>query len=152
MDESIFLARELAAKLSVHRTSGLENELSKVFRGLPEVQQQEIIAQLLQGNVRLAAAVAARGGISGAQQIVLLRLLLESGRSNALKVMIQDLFAHRMGAKVFARVLQEYRSRYSDSVHLAAYYFLGSAKMSSKTRGVLRSLRDATRPVTQEGS
>jgi hypothetical protein len=62
-----WVANELAAKLSVHRTSSLENELSKVFLGLSEVRQQEIFAQLMQGNVRLAAAVAVRGGISGAQ-------------------------------------------------------------------------------------
>jgi hypothetical protein len=100
----------------------------------------------------LAAAVAAKGGISVAQQIVLLQLFLRSNQTNTLKVMVQNLFVHRMGAEVFARILQEYRSRYSDSVHLAAYYFLGSAKMNSKTRGVLQSLRDATRPVAQEGS
>lgn len=152
MTESISIAKELAAKLGERRTSSLENELSKLFRSLSEEQQLEIIAQLLSRNVRAAAAVAARGGVSAAQQIVLLHSLLESGQTNALKVMIHDLFANRMGAEVFARSLEEHRYRYPESVNFAAYYYLGAGKMSSKTRGVLRSLRDATRPVTQEGS
>lgn len=148
MNKSILIAKDLVAKLGERRTSDLENELSRLFRGLSEEEQLEIIVQLLQVNVRTAAAVAARGGMSAAQQIVLLQLLLESGQSNSLKVMVHDVFAHRMSAEVFARSIEKHRSKYPESVNLAAYYFLGAGKMSSKTRGVLKSLLEATRPMT----
>jgi predicted transcriptional regulator len=147
MNDSILIAKELAAKLGERRTSTLENELSKIFRELSEEQQLEIISQLLQDNVRVAAAVAVRGGISVAQQILLLQLLLKSGQTNTLKVMVHDVFAHRLGAEVFAHSLEKHRSQYPASVNLAAYYFLGAGKMSSKTRGVLQSLLEATRPM-----
>lgn len=147
MDESILIAKDLAAKLGERRTSSVENELSKVFRVLSEEQQLEIIAQLLKSNVRAAAAVAVRGGISVGQQILLLQLLLKSGQTNTLKVMVNDVFAHRMGAEVFARLFEEHRSQYPGSVNLAAYYFLGVGKMSSKARRLLQSLFEATTPI-----
>lgn len=146
-NESILIAKELATKLGERRMSSVENELSKVFRGLSEEEQLEIIAQLIKSNVRAAAAVAARGGISVAQQVSLLQFILKSGQTNTLKVMINDVFAHRLRAEVFVRLLEEHRSQYPVSVNLAAYYFLGVGKMNSRIRCVLQSLLEATRPT-----
>jgi hypothetical protein len=146
MNESVFTAKELAEKLGKHRTSTVENELSRVFRKLSEQQQSEIISDLLNNNVRAAAAVAARGGISVRQQRQLFQLLLESGQTNALKVMVHDVFANRMSADVFFRILEKNGFLHPEGVHLAAYYFLGSGTMNERSRSALRSLFQATKP------
>jgi hypothetical protein len=132
MNDFIFIAKDLTAKISENRSSNLENELSKIFRELSEYNQLEIIIQLLQKNVRAAAAIAMRGGISIAQQLSLLQLLLKPGQTNTLKVMVRDVFAHRMGVEVFTRSLEKHCSQFPMSVNLAAYYFLGVGKMNSK--------------------
>lgn len=150
MSEPIVIAKEITAKLCMRRISSLENELCEVFRNLSKQHQLEVIFELLQNNVRLAATIAARGQICRAQQSQLLHFLLKSNKTNSLKVMICDVFAHRMKASVFARLLEEHRSKYPTSVFLAAYYFLGAAEMSSKNRSLLRALLEATRPKACE--
>ena len=147
MNDPAFIARDLTAKIGENRSSNLENELSRIFRELPEENQLEIIIQLLQKNTRTAAAISVRGRISVPQQLSLLQLLLKSGQTNTLKIMVREVFAHRMGVKMFTRSLEKHCSQFPKSVNLAAYYFLGVGKMSSKNRGVLQSLLEATTPM-----
>ncbi|MGI4848613.1 MAG: hypothetical protein ACRYGK_10835 [Janthinobacterium lividum] len=145
-NELILIARALAAKLGEHRTSNVENALSKVFRELPEDQQLEMIHILLKSNVRAAAAIAARGGISVAQQVSLLEFLLKAGHTNSLKVMINKVFAHKLGAGIFTRLLEKHRAQYPKSVCFASYYFLGVGAMNPKLRCLLGSLSESTKP------
>jgi hypothetical protein len=152
MDDPILIARQLAMALAEQRLPNLENDLSRVFRDLSAVQQLEIIVQLLQKNVRAAATIAARGHLPVPQQLSLLQHLLESGQTNAIKVMVCDVFAHRMGAEVFANSLGQNCSRFPKSVNFAAYYFLGASKMSTETRRALQSLLEKTKPSAEKGA
>ncbi|UCV08558.1 hypothetical protein [Dechloromonas denitrificans] len=142
----ISFARKLAADLSEHRLPNLENELSKVFRRLSEEEQLEIILLLMKKNVRAAAAIATRGHFPVGHQQLLLQIVLDSGETNAIKVMVRDVFARRMSANVFARCLRRNMSQLPKSVHFAAYYFLGAKKTDPKTYAMLQKLHEETRP------
>ena len=143
----IFFARKLAEELSEHRLPNLENELSKVFRRLSAEEQLEIILLLMKKNVRVAAAIAARGHFPVGNQQQLLQIVLESGETNTIKVMVRNVFACRMSSNVFARCLAKNIAKLSKSVHFAAYYFLGVRKTNSKTHIILQKIREETRPL-----
>jgi hypothetical protein len=145
MNEPILTAKKLATELTKCRLTTVENELSKILRELSPEAKLEIIVEVMQRNVRAAAALANRGNLSVLQQISLLRLLLATGQSNAIKYMVSDVFVHRMGIKVFLHLLRENRNLFPESVHLAAYYFLGASKIDSENRIMLRALLDETK-------
>lgn len=145
MDEPIFIARKLATELVERRLPNLENELSKVLRDLSPEEKLEIIVQVMQKNVRAAAALATRGNLSVSQQTSLLEQLLEAGQSNAIKHMVSEVFVHRMGIKVFLHSLYEKRELFPKSVYFAAYYFLAAGKVDVETRVALRALIDETK-------
>jgi hypothetical protein len=146
MNEPILAAKKLASELVERRLPILENELSKLLRELSPEEKLEIIQQVLQENVRAAAALAARGHLPVLQQTSLLEQLLESGQSNAIKHIVSKVFVHRMGAKVFLHTLYEKHRLFPRSVNLAAYYFLTASKVDSETRVALRMLFDKTKP------
>ncbi len=146
MEESLILAKALAAKLIERRVSTVENELSKVCRKLPPQEMLEVVVQLMGGNVRAAAAIAVRAQLPVAQQLELLHLALMSGQTNTIKVLVSEVFSYRMSAEMFLGQLIEKRELAPSSVHFAAYYFLATATMSSETRQAIRGLIEETKP------
>lgn len=127
-------AKELAQALLVRRSSALENGLAKMLRALLPSQKLEIISFLSTQNVRLAAALAARGRLEQLEQGMLLESLLQSERSNALKHMIEGLFANRMRGNRFVALLNRHSETHPKGVSLAAYYF-SAARQPTGTLG-----------------
>jgi hypothetical protein len=145
MNETTIIAKKLALELVQRRLPAVENELSKILRELNQEDKLKIIIQVMQKNVRAAAALTIRGNLSNSQQISLLEMLLEAGKSNAIKHMVLEVFSHRMGSKLFFRLLHKKRKLFPEAVNLAAYYFLGAGKMDIETRISLRALVDETK-------
>ena len=131
--------------------TNLENELATVLRELSPEDQLEIIMQIMQKNVRAAATLAVRAHLPLLQQISLLKLVLEMGKSNLTKCMISALFVHRMKAEIFLDILKEKRSAFPVAVNFAAYYFLTYSKLNLgtqinlTTRTELQKLLDETK-------
>ncbi|HBF34032.1 TPA: hypothetical protein DDW35_05665 [Candidatus Sumerlaeota bacterium] len=147
MNEPVELAKNLASSLSEHRLQNLENELAHIVRKLPAEHKLEVIYQLMPKNVRAAAAIAARGQLPVSQQVLLLQNLLESSGTNAIKVMVYSVFAHRMRAELFLRILKEKQIEFPKGVYFAAYYYLHSENLRPKIRDELHTLFEATRPL-----
>lgn len=146
MNEPILTARKLASELVEWRLPILENELCKILRELTPEEKLEIVHQVLQKNVRAAAALATRGELPVSEQIFLLEKLLEAGQSNAIRHIVSKVFVHRMSSKVFLRTLYEKHRLFPRSVGLAAYYFLSASKVDAETRVAFRTLIDETKP------
>lgn len=146
MEEPLILAKALTAKLIERRVPTVENELSKVCRELPPQEILGVVVQLMGENVRAAAAIAVRAQLPVAQQMELLHLVLTLGQTNKIRVLVSEVFAHRMSAEMFLGQLIEKRELVPKGVHFAAYYFLASAKMSSETRQAIRGLLEETKP------
>jgi hypothetical protein len=101
MEKPFILAKALAAKLIERRVPAVENELSKVCRELPPQEILGIVVQLMGENVRAAAAIAVRAQLPIAQQMELLHLVLTLGQTNKIRVLVSEVFAHRMSAEMF---------------------------------------------------
>lgn len=150
MDEFISKARELATKLAKNRLSNLENDLAKATRLLTSEQKLDIVMQLVnEQRVRSAAAIAVRGQLGVREQYVLLQLILELGKSNLIRVMVSDLFVHRLSNKLIVRSLKNAEKKLPKSVNFAAYYFLGGGNLSPALREEVRSIYERTKQLSR---
>lgn len=146
MEELVIFAKALATKLIERRLPNVENELSRVCRKLPPEEILKVVIQLMEKNVRAAAAIAVRAQLPVPQQLDLLNIVLAAGQTNAIKALVSEVFAHRMNAEMFLNHLIEKKEQLPTAVHFAAYYFLSAAVINSETRVAIRELLEETKP------
>ena len=139
----------LAMALADGRSNKTENELARAARMLTSAEKLIIVTFTMGHNPRAAAALAARTRLAAPQLQELLQFLIELAKSNAIRVMIQNVLIHQMRAVDFLRILQENRSEFPVSIYFAAYYFLASAvHLRAGQADRLRALLVETKPST----
>lgn len=124
----------LLSDLLMRRESAKENELCKFLRGLSPSEKFLVIERLSEGNVRMAASVAARINFPVWLLPELLSNVLERGFSNEIKQYVGHLFVHRMAVNKILNILKKYKELNSKSVHFAAYYLSKSGSISGKNK------------------
>jgi hypothetical protein len=136
---------ELVDRLAIRRTPNDENQLCRLVRYLPDERKLGIIERLACFNVRLAATVGVRGNLGAAQQAELFDRLLVDGQSNAIKHFVLKLFADRLRTRRILQLLKTHQQNHPKSVHFAAYYLLGTGRMTKRCyRNCLVDLMQAT--------
>ena len=145
MNGNIIVAKELAIQLLTHRLPNIENNLCKVIRVLKPNEKLEIILQVMQKNVRAAAALANRGHLPTYQQFILLQILLDSGYSNAIRYLVLDFFIYRMSPRKLYNYLYSRKYIYNRSISFLVYYFLGRANINKIIREKFEKILIETR-------
>lgn len=122
----------LLSALLKRRESVKESMLCNILRGLSPGEKFLVIERLSEGNVRMAASVAARINFPEWLLSDLFSNVLKRGGSNEIKQYVAHLFVHRMAANKMLGVLEKHKEFYSKSVRFAAYYLSKSRSISEK--------------------
>ncbi|WP_175196671.1 hypothetical protein [Achromobacter deleyi] len=135
----------LLSDLLRRRESVKESKLCKILRGLSPDEKFLVIEKLSEGNVRMAASVAARINFPEWLLSDLFVNVLKRGGSNEIKQYVAHLFVHRMAANKMLGVLKKNKGCYSKSVRFAAYYLSKSGSISEKSRAKFLDIFDSVK-------